>query len=259
MHAPPIAPRWREMAGSYRIWETYKLVPDNEQPRWIVTKTEGLSAPVAFAFQAMAVEQGQEVEKLKRQYPDENVKRVLNSAFLHFLVSPDRYSTAQMMDELYKSFYFKPIGRLATWLKISADYVVATTTAIGAFHLDMVRQVGGSPQDYSVLNALSKSDLVRWIDRITTTYLWLGALFVFLVASLVLRRKRFFCFGVAVVLTAVSYNLILTSVTVVLGRYLLLPGLLLVALTGFCLCNLIGPLTPASWSGIVVFRRKALR
>jgi hypothetical protein len=222
-------------AGIHRIIATLARVPAAEQEKWLTDKTDGLPPEIAFAFRTMATHDeawSGASTAIKEKYPEQNVDRLMNTAFFHFFASPDRYALAQMTTELRAGLSLGvPYAPLSGILAISAN------TLTSEKHHEVRDKLGArADTDSPQHRELSATSLVGVYDAYTTGWLNIVAVGVYLLAVVITRKAEVFALGLAVILSAATYVFLVSAVIVMVTAYVLPVHFLMYVLTGVSIC-----------------------
>jgi hypothetical protein len=242
-------------AGCYRISRTRDLVPAEQQAGWIADKTAKLNAAEAFAFRAMAVGENcwtGPYNNIAKSFPNENQDMLMNSAFLKFLLRPDRFSTEQMLGDLRgglhldRSSYFE-YASLERLLWISAQEVARDDDSM---HREMRVRLGAEGSiDGPYMQALMKNPFVKayaWYTYYLLNLIGATGLVILMIFD---RRPSVVALGTSIAIGCLVYLVSVTTVTIMVFQYELPVDFLLYVWTGILGCVLVDAV-------VSVFRRE---
>jgi hypothetical protein len=222
-------------AGMHRMIATLTRVPAAEREKWLTEKMEGLLPESAFAFRTMATDGSPWLGAyvaIREKYPDQNVDRLMNTAFFHFLASPDRYSLAQMTSELRTGL---SLG--VRYAPLSGIFAISASTLTSEGHREMRVKLGArADTDSPQHRELSATSLVGIYDAYTTGWLNIIALVMYLLAIVITRKAEVLALGLAVILSAATYVFLVSGVIVMVTAYVLPVHFLMYILTGISMC-----------------------
>jgi hypothetical protein len=226
--------------GCHSVAESFNRVPPEKKQAWLAAKTTGLPPAEAFALEAMSkggcwLPQYTDIQKA---FPNENPDRLLNAAFYHFLLSPDHFSMALLLDQLSVGMYVKPGSRLG-----SLDYLLgASASAVPPPH-DVVRQrLGETAEQRRQLVALVKHPFVDYYAWYTNNYLNAVALASLIAVMVLAWQPTTVALGLSLVIASCTYLLMISAVTIVLAQYIAPVNFIMYVLTAFCCCILLSRL-----------------
>jgi hypothetical protein len=232
-------------AGCYRIAETFKIVPSEQRETWLSTKGAGFPAGEAFAFRAMATIAncwlGPRTE-ISAAYPTDDPDRLMSSAYLWFLASPDEFSLRQMLSQLRSALYVDFDS--SPWVGASLGYSISVSalTLPGA-HDEMRLQLDVNTRvDSPQLIALSSHPMVLLYDWYTRHCLTLVAL-VCIIIAVAQRNARVLALELSLASTGFVYLICVTIVTLMASYYIAPFTLMMYLLTGISFCTLLDRLT----------------
>jgi hypothetical protein len=223
-------------AGCYRILQTYQRMPEADRESWLATKVERLPVDQAFAFKAMAEGAcwGTAYENVAKAYPKENPDRLMNAAFMHFLLSPDEYSNEQLIYQLRLGTYLINVPRLG----ILGGNLYEGAAPVPSPHAETRREkLGVTPADDAQLDAMRKTAWVELYDWYTFNALN-GAAIILLLLTVIFGGPAAAALGLSLIIVAATYLLAVCSVTILVAKYIAPMNLLMYLLTAFCLCVL---------------------
>jgi hypothetical protein len=215
--------------GCHRISESFNRVPPEEKQAWLAAKTRGLPPAEAFALEAMSkggcwLPQYTDIQKA---FPNENPDRLLNAAFYHFLLSPDHFSMAHLLDQ----FASRP-GSL--------DYLLSASASAVAPPHDIVRQqLGETTAHRRQLSALAEHPLVQYYSWYTNNYLNAVALASLIAMMILAWQPSTVALGVSFVVASFAYLFMVSAVTIVLAQYIAPVNFIMYVMTAFCSCMLV--------------------
>jgi hypothetical protein len=226
-------------AGCDRIAETYSLVPAEHREGWIAKETAGLPGPEAFALRTMAISMSkcwvEPHAAIGAAFPNENADRLMNSAFFHFLLSPDEFSIRQFLHHVRAGFYLNP----ESFIGALGYLFIVSTEPIPSVHDEARLRLNANMRvDGQVLTAMGNHPLIRLYDWYTRYCLLLVACISAFLVIVVERRPAVAALSVSLLSTTLMYAIAVSAVTLMLSQYLVPTTVLMYLLTGFWICTL---------------------
>jgi hypothetical protein len=176
--------------------------------------------------------------EIRKAFPNEHPDRLLNAAFYHFLLTPDRFSVAQMLDQLSVGMSVKPGSRAG-----SLDYLLSSSASTVPPPHEIARQkLGDTAEHRRQLNGLVEHPLVQYYSWYTDKYLNAIALGSLIALVIFAWQPATAALGLSFVVASFTYLVMVSAVTMILAQYIAPVNFIMYVLTGFCLCMLISRL-----------------
>jgi hypothetical protein len=229
-------------AGAHRLIDTLALIPSAERDNWLTERTRDLPPKQAFAFRMMATDAEPWLgayEAIKKAYPDENIDRIMNSAFFAFLTLPDRYSMTQMLVHFRAGLSLGKSSTLSNQ-RLGSFLNGSASTLLMDDQREVRERMGAKGEmDADRQRAMADSLIVAAYDHYTTNLLNWVAIAILLVAMIITRNSAVAALGLAIIATSVTYVFLVTGLIFVVPAYVLPVNFLMYVLTGSCLCILL--------------------
>jgi hypothetical protein len=224
-------------AGCHRVFASFNRVPREERQAWLAVKTRGLAPAEAFAFKAMSKDGcwTAQYTDIRKAFPNENPDRLMDGAFYHFLLSPDRFSVAQMLYQLSLGMYLNPRVRPG-----SLGYLLISSALPVPSPHDVTRQKLDETAEHSRhLTALKEHPFVQYYGWYTYNFSNAVALASFVAVMILAWQPATAALGLSFIVASFMYLVMVSGVTIMLAQYIAPVNFFMYVLTAFCSCILI--------------------